>query len=250
MNLFLALFSRRWLLATVLVVAASLVMARLGVWQLDRLATRREFNARALEWVDGPLLILDADALQLDLYNMEYRPVEVTGTFVLDDQVALKNQQHNNKLGVSLLTPLWIDGADEAVLVLRGWIPQEDSSRVAWRAYDESGVFAVRGVLRRSQPRADFGNLIDPTPGPGEPRLDLWFSANVAQIADQSVTPLRGDVYVQLIPDDAVVGLPARQSLALEISEGSHMGYALQWFTFSLILLLGYPVFVFRQENV
>ena len=36
--------SRRWLLASLLVIAALGVLIRLGFWQIDRLHQRREFN--------------------------------------------------------------------------------------------------------------------------------------------------------------------------------------------------------------
>ena len=38
--------SRQWWKTTLLVLAAVLVMVRLGIWQLDRLAQRKAFNAR------------------------------------------------------------------------------------------------------------------------------------------------------------------------------------------------------------
>lgn len=250
MKSLLLLFSRRWILATLLALVASGVMARLGIWQLDRLAARRLFNERALEWAGGPVLIMEVQAMSLDLYNMEYRPVEISGQYVLEDQVALKNQQNGTQLGVALMTPVLIEDASEAILVLRGWIPQADAGRESWSRYDLPGVSGGKGVLRRSQPQADFGNLVDPTLAPGELRLDLWYSANVERIAEQSSVPLRPDVYVQLLPGEAQQGvLPAPQPLDLEISEGPHMGYALQWFSFALILLLGYPVYVTRDES-
>ena len=40
------MFSRKWLLTTLLVFVASAVCIRLGIWQLDRLHQRRIFNAQ------------------------------------------------------------------------------------------------------------------------------------------------------------------------------------------------------------
>ena len=56
-------------------------------------------------------------------------------------------------------------------------------------------------------------------------------------------------VYVQQAPDPAWTSLPYRSQPDVEISEGPHLGYALQWFTFSALLGLGYPVFIRRQER-
>ena len=38
------IFSRKWWFATLLVIAGTLVLIRLGIWQLDRLEQRRAFN--------------------------------------------------------------------------------------------------------------------------------------------------------------------------------------------------------------
>jgi surfeit locus 1 family protein len=35
----------------------------------------------------------------------------------------------------------------------------------------------------------------------------------------------------------------------LDLSEGSHFGYAVQWFSFAALLLGGYPFYARRQET-
>jgi surfeit locus 1 family protein len=35
----------------------------------------------------------------------------------------------------------------------------------------------------------------------------------------------------------------------LDLSEGSHFGYAVQWFSFATLLLVGYPFYIRRQET-
>jgi cytochrome oxidase assembly protein ShyY1 len=35
----------------------------------------------------------------------------------------------------------------------------------------------------------------------------------------------------------------------LDLSEGPHLGYALQWFSFVALLGIGYPFFIRRQER-
>jgi surfeit locus 1 family protein len=119
-RIFLRPFSRRWLLATLLVAAAMAVMVRLGIWQLDRLEQRREFNARVLAQINQPALVLKGPALQADLASMEYRPVVVEGEYDFSQQVALRNQVWENQAGVHLLTPLRIAGTEQSVLVNRG----------------------------------------------------------------------------------------------------------------------------------
>ena len=35
----------------------------------------------------------------------------------------------------------------------------------------------------------------------------------------------------------------------IELTEGSHFGYALQWFTFAVILFFGYPFYLRKQDD-
>jgi surfeit locus 1 family protein len=243
----LKVFSRRWLLTTLLVIVAVGVMVRLGIWQLDRLAQRRAFNARVNAQVDQPPLNLNQGGEAADLVNMEYRKVIVTGEYDFSQQVALRNQAHDSRWGVDLLTPLKVDGSDRAVLVNRGWIPADDFNTGDWSKYDEPGTVEVHGVLRRSQSKPDFGRKSDPIPAPGQ-RLEAWNFTNVDGIDRQTHYDLM-PVYIQEAPDPSWTGLPYRTKPELDLSEGPHMGYAIQWFAFAAILAFGYPFFIRREET-
>jgi len=56
-------------------------------------------------------------------------------------------------------------------------------------------------------------------------------------------------VYVQQAPDPSWTGLPYRQLPQLDLTEGPHMSYAIQWFSFAVLLGLGYPFYIRRQEK-
>ncbi len=70
----LRLFSKRWILTTLLAFAGVLVLARLGIWQLDRLAERRVFNARVTAAMARPPLDLNSQALPAELLDLDYAP--------------------------------------------------------------------------------------------------------------------------------------------------------------------------------
>jgi surfeit locus 1 family protein len=241
------LFSRRWWWTTLLVIAAVLVMIRLGIWQLERLEQRRAFNARVAAQLAAAPLALSGAALEADLAAMEYRTVVVTGTYAHDEQIALRNQVWANLPGAHLLTPLRIAGSDRAVLVDRGWVPLADLAPERWGAYDETGVVTVTGRLRRSQPRPDFGPAAEPFPAPGE-RRSAWSLVNLDAIAVQTRAELL-PVWIQQSPAPQRASPPFRSEPTLDLSEGSHLGYAIQWFTFAAILGLGYPLVYLRQQG-
>ncbi|HLA98723.1 MAG TPA: SURF1 family protein [Anaerolineales bacterium] len=243
----LRMLSPRWRLATLLVLIGMALTARLGIWQLDRLEQRREFNSRVLAQMKQPALELSGAALRSELSEMEYRSVVVRGVYDHSQEVALRNQAWGNQWGVHLLTPLRIEASEQHILVDRGWVPSEDFQYGSWEQYAEPGLVEVRGVIRRSQSKPDFGRRTDPIPSTGE-RLEAWFFANVEGIARQTPYPLL-PAYIQQAPDPSWDGLPYRTQPDLELSEGPHLSYALQWFSFAAILGIGYPFFIRRQER-
>jgi len=244
----LVLFSRTWLLTTLLVIVAVGVLASLGIWQLDRLDARRAFNARVIEQQNEKLLSLDEEAITLDLYSMEYRQVMVSRIFVSEGEVILRSRSWQCKLGFQLLTQLLNEGGDQLILVQRGWIPVELADAQSREVFAETDLVTVSGVLRRAE--TDFGLRLrpDPTLSADQTRLDAWNNLDLKRLAGQSSYSLL-PVYLQRQPSDQENLPPIAQPLNLELSEGSHLGYAGQWFLFALILGLGYPFFVKKQEQ-
>ena len=248
------IFSRRWLLASVLVLAAATVMVRLGIWQLDRMAQRQVFNARVQQQLSADPLILDEHSLESDLYSMEYRQVTVTGTYLPDDEIVLRNQiwegEFGTEFGVALFTPLLIEGTNRAILVERGWIPQEKAALDSRAVYRENGVVTLTGRLRRAETDFNINAWLHPDPEliSNQSRLDSWNNLDLERISSQMKTSLL-PVYLQLTPDGEQSAPPYPIRPEIDLSEGPHLGYAIQWFTFATLLLVGYPFYVERQGS-
>ena len=242
------LFSRQWWKSTILVIAAAAVMVWLGFWQLDRLEQRKAFNARvAAQLAESPLELTNQN-LDLDLFNMEYRSAVVSGEFDHERQVVLRNQDWQGRLGVHLLTPLVISGGEKAILVDRGWVPYEDFTGDNLSQYDDPGLVEVEGTIRRSQSKPLIGGRADQAPGPGEDPLKAWYWINIDDISGQFPYELL-PVYQVSSPDLIEEQMPYRREEELDLSEGSHLGYAFQWFTFAAILGIGYPIYVRKEEG-
>jgi len=239
------MFQRKWLLVTLLVLAGTALCIRLGFWQLDRLAQRRAFNAQFESARIQPALDLNREQPD-DITSMEWRPVEVTGTYDFANQVAVRNQYYQNEYGYHLLTPLQFSG--EAILVDRGWIPAEGNSTPSdWRKYDESGTVSVSGQIRLGQAKPAIGFVADVLPQNGS-KLEIWNNADVSHISSQLPYPVL-PVYIQPQANPADDQPPIPFQPQVEITEGPHLGYALQWFTFATILFVGYPFFLRKQEK-
>jgi len=238
------MFSRTWWFATLLAIAGTLVLIRLGIWQLDRLEQRRAFNAQVISARSQPALDLSLEQPE-NISAMEWRPVQFAGTYDFENQIAVRNQYYNGQAGYHLLTPLLSNGT--AVLVDRGWIPAEGNSTPDdWRKYDEAGEVKVIGQIRLGLGKPAFGGVADALPADGS-RLAIWNNADVAQVAGQLPYPIL-PVYIQTKVDASDTKPPIPFEPEIELTEGPHFGYAMQWFTFAAILGFGYPFFVRKQE--
>lgn len=236
-----ALFSGRRLWATLLVVVGIAITCRLGIWQLDRLAQRRAINATIDTRMAQPPAALAAPLA--DPAALEYRRVEVRGVYDPAQEIVLRNRALDGAPGVHVLTPLRLSGAGVAVLIDRGWIPLDQADQADRGAFaPPAGEVAVVGVVRRSQ--EDAGGPADPPLAAGQSRRDAWFRVDIPRIEQQAGYPLL-PLFVEQQPASGDPPLPRRVATT-DLGEGPHLGYAIQWFAFALILLVGYLAFTRR----
>lgn len=233
-----ALVSRRWWWVTLLALAGMAVFARLGVWQLDRLAERRAENALLAAALTAPPQPLTAVSLPPDPASLQDRAVIVTGEYDLANQMALLVQNWNGMAGIHLITPLVDESGETAVLVDRGWIPDSDASPAQWAKYDETGPISVTGYVALSQTVSrPAGN-----PVPDNPQ-QTWYRVDIAAMQPQLPYTLL-PVYVIQSPEEGNSEPPLRRARQVELSEGNHFSYAMQWFLFALLLGGGYLIYV------
>ena len=166
-----------------------------------------------------------------------------------DHQVQRKGARHDNcadQYGYHIITPLLFDGG--AVLVDRGWIPADGNSTPNdWRKYDEAGLLNISGQIRIGQAQPIIGGVADPELSPDQTRLDAWNNLNLERIAKQIPYPIL-TVYVQPNTEDTNSAPPIASQPVVELTEGSHFGYALQWLSFATILFVGYPFYLRKQK--
>ncbi len=232
-------FNRQWWWTTLLVLAGMAVLARLGVWQLDRRDQRRAYNAEIRAQLAQPPLDLAYAVLPADPAGLKNRQATVRGEYDLARQVVLTNQLWNNSPGFHLLTPLLIQDGSKAVLVDRGWLPAAQQSASDWSAYDVSGAVEVSGYIKLSQ-------TLPGSSTPAAPQSE-WYRVDIDAIAAQLPYELL-PVYIQAAPaPNAEPALPFRAELDMDLSEGNHLSYAIQWFIFATILGVSY-VHVVKQR--
>ena len=221
------------------------VCIRLGFWQLDRLDERQQRNAAIQAELDRPIVDLNAEPVPAE--GLAYRRLRVHGTFDPGHEIVLSNRSYSGQAGVHLVTPLRIDGMDAAVLVDRGWIPASQASGEARAGFALSGTVEVVGLARPSQDEPSITWLADPTRGPDAPALGSWRFLNLPAIQAQIPYPL---LPVILEASEPVGGQPLpKPQTEIDVSEGPHMSYAIQWFAFAAIALLGGAAWMVRSTR-
>jgi surfeit locus 1 family protein len=246
------IFSRRWWWTTLLVLAAMGVLVRLGFWQLDRLAQRQVLNTHVKAVQAAPVLVISDNIPAVDLTQMEYGAVKAIGRFDYDHQVAIRNQvwtqSWGDENGYALLTPLVLPNG-QAVWVERGWIPAQYNTPDSWRQFDEPGAAPVEGLIRLPLKKGEMGGGVpDPTLAPGQARLDFWNYVNIERLRQQVPYPLL-PVYIQQTVADSPTPLPYRLLPKLDLNDGPHLGFAMMWFFYAILLCVGYPFYLKGQEK-
>ena len=231
------LFSRRWWWSTLLVLLAMPVMTRLGFWQLERGAQRSARNRHVSQQLAADPLPLAGLDLSVDAQQLLFRAVTVRGEYDHTQQIILRGQKFRSQPGVNLITPLVLPTADRAVLVNRGWIPYDSATPAKLAQFDEPGPQLVRGRIRLSQ----LGPASAAAPQSAQRG---WYRLDITALQTQMSYNLL-PVYVQQQPDEnGVNGFPQREPIDIELSDGSHLGYAIQWFLFVPLLGGGYLHFL------
>ena len=240
------LFSRRWWWVTLLVLLGIAVMIWLSSWQLDRLQQRRAANeVLRRQHSAQPLSINDVDLQTTDLTAMAGRKATATGVFDFSEQVLLKVQNFRGSAGAHLVAPLRLEGRDVAILVDRGWIPEAEAEASSWSQFDETGSVTVSGVIGLTE----TARGVEP---PAQAQEE-WFRVDVEAIERQLPYELL-PVYILQTPaagqgTQGNQSLPYREEPQIDLSEGPHLSYAIQWAAFAVMLGAGYVYFVRRQNS-
>ena len=232
----------RWLLSHALVIALVVVMAGLGLWQLGRLDDRRDRNALIEQRSEAPPVPLD-EVIAIDdpaaAEGVRFRRVEITGTYDEGSDVLVRNRTFDGQPGSWLLAALRLDDGS-AVIVSRGWVPVTGEQDPTAEALAPAGEVRVEGVVQATQERGRFGST-----DPAEGTLQRVARVDVERLAAQVDGPTY-PVWVQATaerPDPGDLPVPVEPP---ELDEGPHFSYAMQWFTFMTIAVIGYPLVLRR----
>lgn len=209
--------ARSWipLLAAAIVAA---VCVRLGVWQLERLAQRKAQNATIEAAFRQPPISAE---LAMGGSSPRFRRVMASGRWNYARETAIPLRTRNGAPGVHIVTPMMLGDDETAILVNRGWVYSPDARTVDLTRWHEGDRGEVIGYVDEVPPSLR---------GPGP-------SLYIVALADSSAGPAAG------------AARPVRLAPPAFGDRGPHLSYAVQWFSFAAIALIGAPLLVRRQRR-
>jgi cytochrome oxidase assembly protein ShyY1 len=220
-----------WIVTHLAVVAIAVLFTNLGLWQLERHAETRVENVviEAQQQAD-PAPVADALAGP-DLFLV---PVTVTGRYVQGADVRLSPRNRNQLPGYEILTPMQtVDG--DVLMVNRGWMPLDEPLPAA-----PQGEVSLTGRL---QPSAAAQQVLPV----GGPEIELVSNPDLDVLAAQ-VPGLVTAAIVEVVDEEARnTGVLPRPAEPVPLDAGNHFSYAMQWFAFTVIGLIGYPLLLRRR---
>lgn len=232
-------------LGGLLALTIAVVCVRLGFWQLERLDQRQAFNVSAAGGLELPPIVLDSAALariRLDPAAFVQRRAVALGRYSPGAEIVLRGRSHAGRPGVHLASVLYLMEEEDALIVNRGWVPSPDAATVEPRAFTESGVQRIEGVLQlvphAGAEAAPVSVELEDTSIGTFRRLDY---TTLAAMIERPLLPL----YLQAVPGDDD-GFPIPVPLPT-FDEGPHLGYAIQWFSFAAIAILGFTTLVWLR---
>jgi cytochrome oxidase assembly protein ShyY1 len=232
------LLSSRWAGYLALTVVFALVCVFLGQWQLARRADAVAENNRVAENYDAAPRPIDEVLAGLDSFDTDdkWTAVSLTGSYLSDSQLLVRNRPLDGQPGFELLVPFRLDDGD-VIIIDRGWLPTgqlQDKPDVVPDA--PQGEVTVVARLKAGEPRLEGRKAAE-----GEiPSIDL---PTIAKTLD---APVYTGAYGALASESPSADTGTLGTRPPE-DEGPHLSYAFQWFVFALLGFVGLG-YAARQE--
>jgi len=232
-------FRPTWFLTLITILLAA-GMIRLGFWQYHKAEQKR-----ALQLTYDSRLAEAPVAAPESVGNIEdwrYRRIHARGRYEATYQILLDNQVENGVAGYHVITPFRAEGSKSLMLVDRGWIPMGDRSELP-QIDTPVGVQEASGFAW--VPSAKFYELS--APPESNTWQPLWQNMDMTRYGKAVASPVLPFV-LRLDASSPAGGFVRNWVMPAERIE-THIGYAWQWWGFSVALVAIWVFVNFKKEE-
>lgn len=226
------LVSAQWLGWFALACAAAVVCSMLGQWQLHRRAETLSVITKVTANYDRePVPFTQAaDQFRTLEPSNEWLPVSATGQYLTGQQLVVRNRQNSSQNGYDILVPFKTTSG-EIIAVDRGWIPlsSDGGGKPTSIPAPPSGQVTISVRLRPSEPALNRS----------APEGQIA-TIELSQVASMTRLPVLQGAYGMLRSESPEPATPLTANERPSIDEGSHLSYAMQWFTFGLLAFIAF----------
>lgn len=217
------------LLGTILGLIGIAIFSSLGTWQVFRAIEKQELQKNLDQKAQQQAFILDKNTGNLEARN--YSQVEAIGYYDNSNEILIENTIYKGRAGYHVLTPFILKQDQSVIMVNRGWIPQNRDRRIIPVLKAPQGEMRVRGKIspHKSKPPLILGELDTSS------KVWLYFDKNVFE---KKTAQILLPVVILLNKDEAHGYI--REWPKYKEKVPMHIGYAIQWYVFALIVLVTY----------
>jgi surfeit locus 1 family protein len=218
---------------TLFTIPAVIFMLSLCIWQVQRMYWKEGLiNERVERTTAAPIALPAPDA---SIEAVDFRRVTLTGRFDHGHEFYMAARSQNGNVGYWIVTPLLADDGKSAVLVNRGWVPDERRDPGRRLEGQLAGEVTFDAIIRQPQKQSWFQP-------PNELLKNRWFYLSPAEMALASGLPLREDFYLDAVKVDIPGGFPIGGQTRINLPN-DHLTYAITWGSLALALMVIYVMF-------
>lgn len=225
-------FTKRWLSYLLLTAIFAGACVALSTWQFARRDEARQEIDRVLANYNSSPIPLEQALPQLDSFdeNDKWIQVEVTGTYLADEQLIVRSRPREQVAGVEVLTPL-LTNEGNIFIIDRGWIPANVNPEESYELpAPPTGEVTVIARLKASEPSI---------PGRGMSEGQVA-TIELPLIEEVLGAPTYTGAYGLLSTETpAPVDKAPLTALKPSVDEGAHLSYAFQWIMFGILAFFG-----------
>ena len=208
-------------------VACTFALACVGLasWQIERRSEAVSKIERVADNYDlDTVSFKEVSSLAKDsVVAYEWRKVELSGNYLVDDTLLVRNRAIAGQPGFVQLIPFLLE-TGEVVVVERGWIPADSD-------LNPSNTFLPSESLKTLVARVRMGETV---PNRDSPNGQVT-SINLTDIEQLINLDVEQDLYLRMVtesPEESSYPQPLSRPL---LDEGNHLSYEVQWIIFAVM---------------